>query len=75
MRLVDLDSLKVEHQFQVKLDSAVNEVVTAAVFNPNGVNFALGTSLGNLVIGSIKFDAQGKIKFSVGKIENISKQR
>ena len=49
------------------------EVLTAGVFNPNGINVAFGTSFGNALIGSIRQEINGKPKFSVGKLENINK--
>ena len=70
---MDLETLKVDSQYQVKLDADKNEVVTTAVFNPNGINFAVGTSLGNVLFGGVKLDAQGKVKFTIGKVENFTK--
>jgi hypothetical protein len=43
--------------------------VTAAVFNPNGINIAIGTSHGNLYLGSIREDQQGKGKVLFGRLE------
>lgn len=50
-----------------------NEEITCAVFNPNGINFAVGTSQGNVYAGSLKDDNTGKPKILLGKLENISK--
>jgi len=33
-----------------------DETITSAILNPNGTNFALGTSLGVLIFGSLKLD-------------------
>jgi hypothetical protein len=37
--------------------------------NPNGVNVAIGTNLGNIYFGSIKEDSQGKPKAAFGRID------
>jgi hypothetical protein len=47
------------------------ESLTAAVYNPNGVNFAIGSSLGCIYFGSVKPDTQGKIKVTVGKMDSF----
>jgi hypothetical protein len=48
--------------------------LVAAVFNPNGVNFAIGTSTGNIYFGSVKEDALGAPKISICKLDNINKE-
>jgi CRISPR/Cas system-associated endonuclease Cas1 len=44
-----------------------------AVYNPNGINFAIGTSQGTVYFGSIKEDSQGKARLLIGKIDCIVK--
>jgi CRISPR/Cas system-associated endonuclease Cas1 len=44
-----------------------------AVYNPNGINFAIGTSQGTVYFGSIKEDSQGKARLLLGKIDCIVK--
>jgi hypothetical protein len=44
-----------------------------ATYNPNGINFAIGTNQGNVYFGSLKDDATGKLKITIGKLENISR--
>lgn len=51
------------------------EIITAGVYNPNGTNFAIGTNLGNIFLGSVKIDTQGKSKLAIGKLDNIQKQQ
>lgn len=63
--------MKVDSEYQIKLQE--NETLTVGVFNPNGYNFAIGTSLGTLIFGSIKTEANGKSKVTIGKVENFSK--
>jgi len=43
------------------------------VFNPNGINFCIGTTLGTLFFGSLKVDAQGKPKAQIGKLEAFAR--
>ncbi len=71
IRLAVLETMKIDAQYQLKLE--LNEQVTSAVYNPNGTNFAIGTSQGSIFFGSLKSDAQGKAKITVGKIEGLSK--
>ena len=67
-----MDSLKIEGCYQLKLDGD-NEFITAAIFNPNGVNMAIGTSAGNVYLGVIKDDNSGKpTKVMFEKVENLN---
>jgi hypothetical protein len=68
IRLVNLESLRVEGviRLPIQLD---DEVLTSGTVNPNGVNVAIGTNLGNIYFGSIKEDSQGKPKAAFGRID------
>jgi hypothetical protein len=70
VRLCSIENLKVEANYQVKFE-ARDENLTSAVYNPNGINFAIGTNHGNIYLGSIKIDGQGKPKLAIGKLDNI----
>jgi len=50
-----------------------DEILSAAVFNPNKVNLAIGTSHGNVYLASIREDVSkgGRPRFLVGKLDNI----
>jgi hypothetical protein len=74
VRLCSIENLRIEANYQVKLDSK-DETLTAAVYNPNGTNFAIGTNFGNIYLGSVKTDGQGKPKLSLGKLDNIQKNQ
>lgn len=50
-----------------------NEYITCAIFNPNGINFAIGTNLGNVFVGALKEETNGNPKILVGKLDNITK--
>jgi hypothetical protein len=63
-----MDALKVEGSFKVQLHPDA-EVLTTAIFNPNGINFALGTSHGNIFFGSLRDDAQSRPKLMLSKLE------
>ena len=56
MKIVNLDNLKIEGSFKVPLHTD-DELLSSGVFNPNGINFALGSSLGKVYFGSIREDA------------------
>jgi len=71
VQIFSIENLKVEGYAQIQLEE--NEVLTAGIFNPNGINVAIGTSYGNAYIGSIRQETNGSAKFSIGKLENISK--
>ena len=43
------------------------------MFNPNGINFAIGTNQGNVYFGALKEESAGTPKITIGKLENISK--
>jgi hypothetical protein len=50
-----------------------DEIMTAAVYNPNGINLAIGTSHGNIYLGSVREEPNGKAKVSFGILDNICK--
>ena len=56
MKFVSIDSLKVDALFRIKLGK--DETLTVATFSKNGMNFAVGTSGGNVYIGTIKLDSK-----------------
>lgn len=66
--MVNIDCLRVDSTFRIPLASP-EEYLTCAVFNPNGVNLAIGTSQGSLYLGSLREDAQGRPKFLLAKVE------
>lgn len=68
MRLVNVECLKIDSSYKLPLATA-EEVLTAAVFNPNGINFAIGTNHGNIYLGSIREDAQGRPKVTVSRLD------
>ena len=43
LRLLNIESLKVDSSYKLPLLSE-DEILTAAVFNPNGINLAVGTN-------------------------------
>ena len=57
IRLVNLECLRIDSSFRLPLRAEEDELLTAATFNPNGVNFAIGTSLGHIFFGSVKDDS------------------
>lgn len=65
-----IETLKVDSQYQLPL-SDPSEIMTSAVFNPNGTNIAVGSSTGSLYLGSIKTDPQGKAKVSFGRFDHL----
>jgi WD40 repeat protein len=54
VRLLNIENLKVECCFRIPLEEG--ETVTAGVFNPNGINFSVGTSQGHVFLGSSRED-------------------
>jgi len=54
--------LKVEALFRIKLGK--DETLKVATFSTNGMNFAVGTSDGNVYIGTIKLDSKFQVKLS-----------
>jgi len=60
--------LKVDSSYRLPLQSP-DELLTAAVFNPNGINIAIGTSHGNIYLGSIREDSQGRPKVLFGRLD------
>ena len=72
LRIFSIETLKIESTYQLNLQDEKEEV-TAAVYNPNGVNFSIGTSYGNIYFGSIKEESQSKIRILVGRLENVGK--
>lgn len=72
LKAVSIETLKIEQIVQIPLYHSEEEV-SCAVFNPNGINFAIGTSQGNVYLGSVREDNMSKPKISIGKLDNISK--
>lgn len=68
VRLLNIESLKVEGTYKLSLHPE-DEVFTAGIYNPNGINVAIGTSLGNIFLGSIREDSQGRPKVMFGKVD------
>jgi hypothetical protein len=68
IRLVKSESLKVDSSYRLTLQSP-EELVSCAVFNPNGVNIAIGTNHGNIYLGSIREDSQGRPKVAFGRLD------
>lgn len=58
LKLVTLDALKVESMFKMELQPG--EELTTGAFNPNGLNFAVGTSFGTVYFGQFKKDNQSR---------------
>jgi hypothetical protein len=63
-----LESLKVEGSVKLPLQDE-DEIITAGTINPNGINVAIGTNLGNIYLGSVREDSQGKPKAAFGRID------
>jgi hypothetical protein len=57
LRLINVESLRLEGSFRLPLRPEEDETLTAASFNPNGINFAVGTSSGSIFFGSLREDA------------------
>ncbi len=68
IRLVKFDSLKVDSSDRLTLQSP-EELVSCAVFNPNGINIAIGSNHGNIYLGSIREDSQGRPKVMFGRLD------
>ena len=62
VKIVSIDSLKVDALFRIKLGN--DETLSVATFSRNGMNFAVGTSDGNVFIGTIKLDSKLQVKLS-----------
>lgn len=52
--MANFETLKIEATYKLRLEN--DEIVTTAIFNPNGTNFAVGTSFGTIIFGSLKID-------------------
>ena len=71
LTFVGLDALKVE--FSYKIDLLQGEELSAGAFSPSGLNFAVGTSLGNAYFGQFKKDIQTKnVIVRVAKLHGLS---
>jgi WD40 repeat protein len=68
IRIINLECLKIDSTYKIPLQSD-DEVLTSGVFNPNGINIAIGTSKGNIYIASLREDQQGKGKFMFGRFD------
>jgi hypothetical protein len=68
IRLVNIECLRIESNYRIPLASP-EEYLTAGVFNPNGINFAVGTSLGSLYLGSLREDAQSRARLMLARLE------
>jgi WD40 repeat protein len=68
LRLINIESLKVDSSYRLPFQTP-EELLTAAVFNPNGINIAAGTSHGNIYLGSIREDQQGRPKVLFGRLD------
>lgn len=66
--MVNIESLRVEGSVRLPIH-AEDEVLTSGTVNPNGVNIAIGTNLGNIYFGSIKEDSQGRPKAAFGRLD------
>ena len=60
--------MKIDSQYRLPLASP-DEYLSSAVFNPNGVNLAIGTSHGNIYLGSLREDAQSRPKFMIARLD------
>ena len=56
IRLVNIESLKVDSSYRLTMQSP-DELMSCAVFNPNGINIAIGSNQGNIYLGSIREDS------------------
>lgn len=68
LRMVNIESLRVEGSVRLPIH-AEDEVLTSGTVNPNGVNIAIGTNLGNIYFGSVKEDSQGRPKAAFGRLD------
>jgi WD40 repeat protein len=68
IRLVNIENLKIDSSYRLTMQSP-DELMSCAVFNPNGVNIAIGTNQGNIYLGSIKEDSQGRPKVMFGRLD------
>jgi len=68
LRLVNIECLRLEATYRIPL-ATPEEYLTSAVFNPNGVNFAVGTSQGSLYLGSLREDAQSKPRLLLARVD------
>lgn len=68
LRFVNIESLRVEGSVRLPIHLE-DEQLTSGTINPNGVNVAIGTSLGNIYFGSLKEDSQGRPKAAFGRLD------
>lgn len=57
LKFIDMNKLDFTGIFEIKLDRARKEELNAGCFSKNGLNFAVGSSCGNVWIGNTKLDA------------------
>jgi hypothetical protein len=71
VQFVSLNRLKCEGVLKLSLQP--DEKIVAGTFNKNGVNFAIGTSLGNIVFGKISQDEWvSPLKASISIVNDIN---
>jgi len=71
LKLVSTENLKVEKVFKVSLLD--DEQLTVAAFSPSVMNFVMGTSLGAVLLCSIKIDGQGNLTFKSSRLNELTK--
>jgi WD40 repeat protein len=57
LRLLNIESLRLEGGFRLPLRAEEEEQISSGAFNPNGINFAVGTTSGSIFFGSLREDA------------------
>lgn len=68
LKFIDMNKLDFTGIFDLNLDKRINEELTAGCFNKSGLNFAVGSSCGNVWIGNLKADTSLKdITISLSK--------
>jgi hypothetical protein len=70
LKLVAVDSLKVEAMYQLVL--AEGETLTTGVYSPSGLNFAVGTSHGVVYLGNYKKDKYGHNIMRMSKLHGLT---
>ena len=53
---MNMENLKVDSSYRLTMQSP-DELMSCAVFNPNGINIAIGSNMGNIYLGSIREDS------------------
>ena len=70
LKLVAVDSLKVEAIYQIDLQEG--EQLTTGVYSPSGLNFAVGTSFGTVYLGNFKKDNYGRNIMRLSKLQGLT---